>query len=420
MKEDIKLYSVDLTLFDGNTNVTTDSGLSDEMKTYYSDYLIDLAEPYLVHDQFGQKHPIPKNGGKQIEFRKYDSLPKMLVPLTEGVTPDGLKLSMSVLTAMVQQYGAYVELSDILLLTAIDNNLVQATKLCASQAGRTLDTITREVLNGGTNVIYAGGAADRSELKGGDATAANNKYLSVDDVRRAVRQLKIMNAEKINGNFVGIIHPDAAYDLMSDPKWVNVKTYSDPDGIYEGEIGKIEGVRFVETSEAKIFHGENLLAGGARTLTTASWTAGTLKLAVDEAISAEQATALAGREVIVSGQLCEVESATAGTAGAAYLTLKAAPATAPADGDVIYPGEGGANGRDVYSTLILGADAYGVTQITGGGLQHIVKQLGSAGTADPINQRATVGWKATKTAERLVEQYMVRIESASTFEAGAN
>ena len=115
-----------------------------------------------------------------------------------------------------------------------------------------------------------------------------------------------------------------------------------------------------------------------------------------------------------------MESATAGTAGAAYLTLKAAPATAPADGDVIYPGEGGANGRDVYSTLILGADAYGVTQITGGGLQHIVKQLGSAGTADPINQRATVGWKATKTAERLVEQYMVRIESASTFEAGAN
>lgn len=34
---------------------------------------------------------------------------------------------------------------------------------------------------------------------------------------------------------------------------MNVKTYSDPDGIYEGEIGRIEGVRFVETSEAKVF-----------------------------------------------------------------------------------------------------------------------------------------------------------------------
>ena len=328
--EKLSYLPVILNLFAGNTNVTTDTGLSKEMKTFYSDYLIDMAEPNLVHDQFGQKHPIPKNGGKIIEFRKYDSLPKALTPLTEGVTPNGQKLSMSVITSNVQQYGGYIELSDILLLTAIDNNLVQATKLLGSQAGRTLDTITREVLNGGTNVQYAEGQVTaRNALVGGQATG--NHYLTVDAVRRAVRFLKVMNAPKINGNYVGIIHPDVSYDLMSDPKWVNVKTYSDPDGIYEGEIGKIEGVRFVETSEAKVFEGA------------------------------------------------------------------------------------GASGVDVYSTLILGSDAYGVTEITGGGLEHIVKQLGSAGTADPLNQRATAGWKATKTAERLVEQYMVRIETASTF-----
>ena len=328
--EKLSYLPVILNLFAGNTNVTTDTALSKEMKTFYSDYLIDMAEPNLVHDQFGQKHPIPKNGGKIIEFRKFDSLPKALTPLTEGVTPNGQKLSMSVITSNVQQYGGYIELSDILLLTAIDNNLVQATKLLGSQAGRTLDTITREVLNGGTNVQYAEGQVTaRSALVGGQATG--NHYLTVDAVRRAVRFLKVMNAPKINGNYVGIIHPDVSYDLMSDPKWVNVKTYSDPDGIYEGEIGKIEGVRFVETSEAKVFEGA------------------------------------------------------------------------------------GASGVDVYSTLILGADAYGVTEITGGGLEHIVKQLGSAGTADPLNQRATAGWKATKTAERLVEQYMVRIETASTF-----
>ena len=328
--EKLTYLPVILNLFAGNTNVTTDTGLSKEMKTFYSDYLIDMAEPNLVHDQFGQKHPIPKNGGKIIEFRKYDSLPKALTPLTEGVTPNGQKLSMSVITSNVQQYGGYIELSDILLLTAIDNNLIMATKLLGAQAGRTLDTITREVLNGGSNMQYAEGQVTaRNALVGGQASG--NHYLTVDAVRRAVRFLKVMNAPKINGNYVGIIHPDVSYDLMSDPKWVNVKTYSDPDGIYEGEIGKIEGVRFVETSEAKVFEGA------------------------------------------------------------------------------------GASGVDVYSTLILGADAYGVTEITGGGLEHIVKQLGSAGTADPLNQRATAGWKATKTAERLVEQYMVRIETASTF-----
>ena len=68
--------------------------------------------------------------------------------------------------------------------------------------------------------------------------------------------------------------------------------------------------------------------------------------------------------------------------------------------------------------MILGANAYGVTEVEGGGLETIVKQLGSGGTSDPLNQRATVGWKATKTAERLVEQYMVRIETGSTFNDG--
>ena len=348
MKTIIKNFkAMRLRLFDAKTNVTTDTGLSNEMKTFYSNYLINLAEPELVHDQFGQKHPIPKNGGKIIEFRKYSALPKALTALTEGVTPAGQKLSMSVITATVAQYGGFIELSDVLLLTAIDNNLMQATTALASQAGRTLDTITREVLVGGTNVQYAEGQVSaRANLVGGSTTDANNHYMTVEAVRKAVRTLKVMNTPRINGSFVGIIHPDCAHDLMSDPKWVNVKTYSDPSGIYEGEIGKIEGVRFVETSEAKIWKkaGKNMATGSA--------------VATD---------------------------------------------------------------RDVYATLIMGANAYGVTEVTGGGLQHIVKQLGSAGTADPLNQRATAGWKAIKVAERLVEEYMVRVETTSSFnDAPAN
>lgn len=312
-----------------NTNLTSSEGLTKEMKTYYSDYLIDNAIPKLVHDQFGQKHPIPKGGGKTIEFRKYSPLPKLLEPLREGVTPDGQSLNMSTVEATVAQYGGYITLSDMLLLTAIDNNLVQATKLLGAQAGATLDTITREVLNGGTNVIFSGGKEGREDL---DETA----LLTVDDIKKAVRLLKTQNAEQISGSWVGIIHPDIAYDLTNDPAWKDVKTYSDPSDIYEGEIGKIFGVRFVETTEAKVWAGA------------------------------------------------------------------------------------GAGGRAVYSTLILGDNAYGVTDISDGGLEHIVKQLGSAGTADALNQRATAGWKATKVAERLVENYMVRVESASTFNPTEN
>ena len=135
------LNTIDSTDFEANN-------LSAEMKTYYSDYLIDNATPKLVHDQFGQKHPIPKNGGKIIEFRKYSPLPKLTNSITEGVTPDGQKLSVSTITSAVKQYGGYVTLTDMLMLTAIDNNMVQATKLLGAQAGATLDTITREILNG--------------------------------------------------------------------------------------------------------------------------------------------------------------------------------------------------------------------------------------------------------------------------------
>lgn len=305
-------FKFDYQLFAINTTET----MPDEIKTYYDDYLIDCSSPKLVHDQFGQKRPIPAGRGKTIEFRKVSPLPVSTTPLTEGVTPESQKLTISTVEAPVQQYGGYVELSDMVVLTAIDNNLVIAAKQLGAQAGKTLDAITREVLAGGTNVQYAEGqVTQRSQLVGGKAEG--NHYLTVDAVRRAVRTLKKQDAEPIGDSFIGIIHPDVAYDLMSDPKWVNVKSYSDPEGIYEGEIGKIENVRFVETSEAKVFEGA------------------------------------------------------------------------------------GAEGRDVYATLILGDNAYGTTEIEGGGLTLIVKQLGSGGASDPLDQRASVAWKATKAAVRL-------------------
>lgn len=396
-----------------NTNRTDSSGLSDEMKTFYSDYLIDLAEPLLVHDRFGQKRHIPANGGKTIEFRKYAPLPKALTPLTEGVTPDGQALSVSTVTATVQQFGGYVALSDMLLMTAIDKNLVEATQLLASQAGRTLDTITREVINAGTQVVYAAGGLSRAALVGGEASG--NNYLTVDDVRKAVRALKVMNAEKIDGWYVGIIHPDVAYDLMSDPDWKAPHQYVDTSNIYENEIGAIGGVRFVESTEAKIFNGANL-ASDSRTLTvnkSGGYSGAITSIAFDGGTVA--GSALVGRYININGISAKV---TANTTSA--LTIESTNFGTVADDALIYPGEGGKKGVAVYSTLIIGKNAYGVTEIQGGGLKHIVKQLGSGGSNDPLDQRATAGWKATKTAEILVDAYLCRIESASTFSSDAN
>ena len=142
--------------------------------------------------------------------------------------------------------------------------------------------------------------------------------------------LKKMHVPKIDGSYVAIIHPSCSADIMMSEGWIDITKYKNPEQIYEGEIGKIAGIRFVESSNAKVWKGTE---------------------------------------------------------------------------------DGCADGLAVYSTVVIGGGAYGTTKVTGGGLQTIIKQLGAG--EDPLNQRATVGWKAIKVSERLVEQYMVRIESCS-------
>ena len=407
-----------------NTNVTTQASLSAENKTFWDRALIVLAAPELVHDQFAQQRDIPKGGGKTIEFRQFDPLPEITAPLTEGVTPEGQELSVSSATATVSQYGGYVTTSDVLDMTALDPVVNEATKLIARQAGETLDTITRDVVNAGTNVLYATGktsgtansSAPTSRTALGYTDGGTNHNIAVEDVKRAVRALKRQNAPKIKGDYVAIIHPDVAFDLMKDPEWLNPKQYADPKDIYAGEIGKLYGVRFIENTRAKVFKGTPLANGKPYlTLKTALDGTGSTTIAVKEKITSAEATALAGKKLYIGSAAKEftISSATAGDAGSAYLTASATVKSVSAD-TILYSQDAGVNGVDVYSTLFIGDDAYGTTKVSGGGLEHIVKPLGSGGSSDPLNQRATVGWKAMKTAKILVQQYLVRVESTAT------
>ena len=237
---------------DAQTNTT--GTMSVEMKTFYEKRLIDQAEPRLVHDQFADYYPVPQNGGKTIEFRKYDSLPKASTPLTEGVTPNGQALNVTSITSDLHQYGGWTPLTDVLQMTAIDNNVVQATRVLASQAGRTMDSITRDVLAGGTNVLYA----PKQNADGTETEVKSRKALDKSCTLtpklffQAAAQLGAMNADPIGDSYVAIIHPYAAYDLKTCKEFMEVHKYADPDTMFRGEIGKLGNIRFIETSEANI------------------------------------------------------------------------------------------------------------------------------------------------------------------------
>lgn len=404
------------------TTTTNKAGnnLSPQMKAFYDRHLLRFASPKLVHAEFGQKKPIPKNNGKTIEFRKFSPLPKALVPLTEGVTPKGNRLNVTEVTATVEQYGDYITTSDLLLDTAVDNVIIETQKVLGDQAGRTLDTVIREKINAGTNVQYGLNKADRSLLVGGQTKYEDNDYLNVETVKKAVATLKRNNAAPIkDGCYVAIIHPDVANDLTSDPEWKAVKQNVDPKDWYNGVIGKVHGVVFVESTEAKIFRAdplrnpETLESGDPCTLTVVSVDGKTIT--VSEPLTADDAAYMAKKKIQINGFDYSIASVTAGEAGSAVITVSEELSDTVSADSIIYAGGGAAGGRNVYSTLFLGQNAYGVTSVEGGGLQTIIKQKGSAGTGDPLDQRSTVGWKATQTAEILTSEFMVRVETTCSY-----
>ena len=286
-------------------------------KAFYEGLILDEAGPNLVYAQFGQKAQINRT---HAEWRKYAALPNATTPLKEGVTPDGTPLSISTITAHIKQYGAYVTTSDIVNLTSIDPLVTEATKVLGAQAGVTLDTLIRNELVSGTNVMYVGGASSRSAL------TTDNK-IDRATIVRGVRALRGQNTPTIDGAYVFVIHPDNEADIMLDSEFVEVYKYRNDKMLFEGEIGTVGGARIVVSTQTKIWKEDDK------------------------------------------------------------------------------PG--------VYGCLMFGANAYGVVNLKNGGLEHFVKPLGSAGAADPLNQRATVGWKASQASKILNEKYILRIECCS-------
>lgn len=306
-------------------NTNTLETLSDENKEFYDRTLLKRCLPELVFQRYGQKRPLPKHGGDTINFRKFEALPAATTALTEGITPEGRALSMSVVKGTVKQYGDFVTTTDKIDMLGIDPVATEAATLCGEQAGLTIDTVTRDVVCAGTNVLYANGVST--------AEVAADNIMTGALIKKGVRTLRRQNIKPPVNNkyFPLLVHTDVAADIMDDPMWQHFNVHNGGTKIEEGEVGRMYGAMIIDTTNALIKEGE------------------------------------------------------------------------------------GADGADVYCSNLIGSDAYGVVDVEGSGKPKIIiKPLGSGGTEDPIDQRATVGWKALFAAVRLNEFAMLRIETGAT------
>lgn len=398
-----------------NSNTTINTASTTFLnKEYYDRKLLETAKTRLVHAQYGQKRSIPPHSGKRVEFRRYELFTPDAdrLTLTEGVTPDGQSLEQSRVEAEVKQYGAYIEVSDLLDMTGFDTVINDGAELLGEQLGTVIEWVTRDAMCAGTNVQYAGGKTRRDALTGTDT-------LTVAEVRKAVRTLKKAKARTFSlteggakkPHFICICSPDATYDLQSDPLWQDVSKYAGAEAIYSGEIGRMFGVVFVESTEAKVF-------SQSVYTTVAAHEAGSADVQLAAVTDAAAAYLKPGAQLTIGDTAYTVASL---DRGSATVTLSEAVSTAIAAGTKAYSADAGAldgdkRGADVHATLVFGADAYGVVDVAGGGvLRTIVKPCGSAGAADPLDQRSTVGAKVDAYAATILNDlWLVRIEHCVT------
>lgn len=387
-----------------------------ENKAYYDKNLLENVKPKLVHQLYGEKKSIPANQGTTIVFDKYDNfdVDEAMTPLTEGETPNPLSMTGSSISVEVAQYGRHVVVTDLLKKTSYHNVVQKATTLLGQLEGTVIERVTRNVMCSGTNVQFANGRTKRLDLVTGDK-------LTVLEIRRAVRTLKKAGANMYSTtpdgttrrpHFICICSPDSTFDLQSDSLWQDVSKYANAEQIYTGEIGRLFGVVFVETPEAKVYHQSVLTAVTAHT-------AGSAVVTVSAITNAAKSYLVAGAKIKIGTTEYTVASC---DQTAKTITLNATVASAIAAATLVYSEDAGSldgttkAGMDVHATLVFGEKSYGVVDIDGeGAIETILKPAGSAGADDPLNQRATVGAKVPAfTAVMLNNTWLVRIEHTVT------
>ncbi len=375
--------------------------MNPQMKTWFDTESLENARSNHIYRQFADNVPLPENHGLTVERRKANTFGDV-DKLVEGVIPEGKKFGYSAITMTVYEHGMYTPVGRRLMRHAIDQVSQDAAEEIGAAAGDTQDKNARNVCLSGSNVMYCDDSSGNA--KSSRSALDGTCKLTPTMVNRAATWLKKHKAKKINGKYVMIIHPSVSYDIRQSSEWIDVHKYSATTEIFNGEIGELHGIRFVESDNAKVYKGKNL-ASDSRTLlvNNASQSASTT-VPFDGGTVAEDA--LIGRYVLIGSQKVRITDNTASA-----LTVDAAVTCA--DNTVIYPGEGGKEGIAVYPCVALGLNAFAMVDVAGGNQQMIIKTPEQVG--GPLNQFGTVGVYFEDGGGVQYEERLLRIECGSYY-----
>ena len=264
-----------------STGATTafdnDHTLSPELKAFYDTELLENARSELFYAQFAKRQPLPRNHKGQVEWRKWNTFERA-AKLTEGVIPTGQKFGVTTVTGAVDQYGTYTSITDKLELRAYDDVILGATEEMGASAAETQEKLIRDALLLGTNVLYCDNITLSTGAVAGtptscaqmEASATTLSMLTPAMINKAVTILKKNRAPRINGRYYAVIHPSVAHDLRECEGWIEAHKYASPEELFNGEIGELHGVRFIENVFAPVLTG-NDYKNKANTATYASY-----------------------------------------------------------------------------------------------------------------------------------------------------
>lgn len=226
--------------------VTT--GLTQELNEHYEKTFLERAEYEYIFSQGAQMRNLPANNGKTVVFTRHTPLATVTAALAEGVNPAEVNLTAVNVSATLAEYGTSVKISKFLSLTSIDQGNEEKIEVVGQNMGETLDEITRNELFTGATTQFAGGKTALTAVAATDV-------LSVEELRKAVRTLKVNKARSYQDRvapWMGKVGPATSYDLTKDSTFLNADIYDNgATKLYNGELGKILGVRLIESPNQK-------------------------------------------------------------------------------------------------------------------------------------------------------------------------